>query len=161
MVSHVFRSQGRLRKSSLKTICRGCEQTARDDKNRQNRWIKKAKDVVRRHAPRLEVTREDLKRVYGWDPALLAHDAEYQYGNGCNYCHEPYKDMGHGPRDITLDVMDKSKPPYYRTNTKWCCNTCNVKKGDRGTEWFELDRRMYQIRAEALQASPEELGMLF
>ena len=79
---------------------------------------------MRRHAQRLEISKTDLISVYGWDLKRIAHDAEYQYGNGCNYCGHPYRDMGHGYADITLDVVDRGRPPYYRTNTRWCCQTC-------------------------------------
>jgi hypothetical protein len=99
--------------------------------------------------------------VYGWDPARLAHDAEHQYGNGCNYCGHRYADMGHGLSDITLDVMDRAKPPYYRTNTKWCCQTCNRQKGDKTPEWFETNRQVYEAWSANQLLSPEARGLLF
>lgn len=129
-------------------ICRPCEQTARDQSKIGNRWTVKSRDVIRRHAVRLDVPKDDLVSVYGWDQARLAHDAEHQYGNGCNYCGHAYHDMGHGLADITLDIVDRSKPPYYRTNTKWCCQTCNRKKGAQTPEEFEIDRQVYECWSE-------------
>jgi hypothetical protein len=142
-------------------VCRPCEQTARDERKIGSRWAVKARDVIRRHAIRLEISKDDLVAIYGWDAKRLAHDAEFQYGNGCNYCGHQYRDMGHGLADITLDIMDRSKPPYYRTNAKWCCQTCNRKKGDKGPDWFELDRQVYERWTEARELSPEERGQLF
>lgn len=63
----------------------------------------------------------------------------FYYGNGCGYCHKLYGGMGHGSADITIDIVwpfradDPSDPkrlPYYGTNTKLCCATCNKGKGD-------------------------------
>lgn len=151
----------RLDASSRKTICRPCEQTARDARKVDNRWAVKARDVIRRHAIRLAVPKADLVGQYGWEPGRLAHDAEHQYGNGCNYCGSQYQAMGHGLADITLDVVDRGRPPYYRTNTKWCCNTCNRKKGVLSPESFELDRHIYEVWNQHHQLPADERGMLF
>jgi hypothetical protein len=59
----------------------------------------------------------------------MAHEAEHTYGNGCPNCSKPFAIMGHGLADITLDMNDPKAPPYYGTNTKWICQTCNRKKG--------------------------------
>jgi hypothetical protein len=117
--------------------------------------------VIRRHAVRFGIPKDDLVARYGWEPKRLAHDAEFQYGNGCNYCGHQYKAMGHGLADITLDVVDRDKPPYYRTNTRWCCQTCNRKKGAMAPEDFELDRQVYETWKQARRAPAEERGLLF
>jgi 5-methylcytosine-specific restriction endonuclease McrA len=163
LIARAFQPQrGRWDASNLrKTICRPCEQTARDQRKIRDRWAVKARDVIRRHALRLEVSKFDLISRYGWDPAKLAHEAEFQYGNGCSYCGHPYMDMGHGLADITLDIIDRGKPPYYRTNAKWCCQTCNRKKGATNPEEFELDRQVYETWNRAKSLTPDELGLLF
>jgi hypothetical protein len=99
--------------------------------------------VIRRHADRFGIDKDELITVYGWDPRRLAHDAEHQYTEGCNYCREQYAGMGRGFADITLDIQDRNRPPYYLTNTKWCCQACNRKKGARSPEEFELDRQVW------------------
>lgn len=165
LVDAAFRSASSLRDASSRgwraRVCRPCEQTKRDERKIRDRWAVKARDVIRRHAVRLQVSKEDLVGRYGWDPARLAHDAEFQYGNGCSYCGHQYVAMGHGLADITLDIMDRAQAPYYRTNTKWCCQTCNRKKGDRDPAWFELDRQVYEIWNLAQRLTPEERGVLF
>jgi len=157
LVESAFRLDASRRKNwqGLKWTCRPCEQTARDGKKQGNRWLKKAGDVVRRHAESITrerakrgltpVTKEDLIQFYGWVPEQLAHDAEHQYGNGCSYCHHSYLEMGHGLADITLDIQDRDREPYYRTNTKWCCQTCNRKKGVMTPDAFEIDRQVYEV----------------
>lgn len=160
LVGRAFRTVGdrqRVRDTSRTQrrigVCRPCEQTARDTKKRDDRWLVKARDVIRRHAVRLRdrwpgLTVDELVRTYGWEPKRLAHDAEFQYDNGCSYCGQPYQDMGHGLSDITLDVQDPTGKPYYRTNTKWCCQTCNRKKGKSDPEAFEADRQIYELWTE-------------
>lgn len=142
-------------------VCRPCEQVAKDGCKGRNRWAAKARDTIRRHGLRLGIPRDELMGRYGWDPERLAHDAEFQYSNGCGYCGHPYGGMGHGYADITLDVVDRSKPPYYRTNTKWCCQTCNREKGKLPPEEFELNREMWALRERQQACSAQERGMLF
>jgi hypothetical protein len=96
-----------------KRVCRACEQTARDQRKQRNRWAVKAHGTIRRHATGLRIEKEELITIYGWDPQRLADDAEHQYASACNYCGKPYAGMGHGSGDITLDVQDRDRPPYY------------------------------------------------
>lgn len=155
------RTRGTFRR---KTICRACDQTSRDQRKTVNRWPVKARDVIRRHAVRLGVDKADLVGRYGWDPNRLAHDARYQYGNGCSYCGGNYAEMGHGLADITLDIIDRDRPPYYRSNTKWCCQTCNRKKGAMSSEDFEADRQMWELwrrNRQDVDEDPALAGRLF
>ena len=145
----------------LTSVCRPCHQTRRDKLKLVNRWAAKARDTIRRHAIRLGVPKEELITRYGWDPHRLAHDAEFQYNNGCNYCGGQYQDMGHGLSDISLDIVDPSAAPYYRTNSKWCCQTCNRKKSNRGPDWFEGDRQVWELHTLAQRLTAAERGMLF
>jgi hypothetical protein len=132
----------------MRRVCRACEQDVRDARKRDNRWATKARSTTKRHADRLGIQRDDMVVVYGWDAKRLAHEAEHAYGNGCGYCGHPYISMGHGFQDITLDVIDRSRPPYYRSNTKWCCQTCNRKKGTLSPEEFEQDRQVWELWLE-------------
>lgn len=167
LVETAFRTnntRGRHDASKRRWLCRACEQTGRDGRKVVNRWPVKARDVIRRHAVRLGVDKADLIGRYGWDPERLAHDAQYQYGNGCNYCGGNYAQMGHGLSDITLDIMDRDKPPYYRTNTKWCCQTCNRKKGTMTPDDFEADRQVWELwrrQRQRAESDPAAVGRLF
>lgn len=164
LVARAFRrgtqSEVRMHANFTRAICRPCEQTARDDIKQDDRWKAKARDTIRRHAERLNIPKDDLIRRYGWDPARLAHEAEHAYGNGCSYCGHPYRDMGHGLSDITLDVQDNTQP-YYRTQTKWCCQTCNRKKGTLRPADFEADRQIFEEWERQQEESAEARGMLF
>lgn len=160
----VSRDASKLTRRYNRQTCRPCEQTRRDQLKIRDRWTVKARDVIRRHAARFGIDKNDLVQRYGWETERLAHDAEFQYGNGCNYCGHQYREMGHGLGDITLDVVDRDKPPYYRTNTKWCCQTCNRKKGVMEPEAFEVDRQVFEAwsqHQDRLTRNPQEVGFLF
>ena len=167
LVEYAFRLDASSRQpltTRRKTICRPCEQTGRDTKKRENRWAVKARDTIRRHAVRLRIDKAELIGRYGWDATRMAHEAEHGYKNGCNYCGREYASMGHGLADITLDIQDPDKPPYYLTNTKWCCQTCNRKKGRLSPEEFEADRQMWPLwegTRRLVEANPAAVGRLF
>lgn len=115
-------------------VCIGCENTARDNHKQENRWRQKARDTSNRHADKfiergLASSRADFAERYGWNVDRMAHEAEHAFGSGCTYCGHRYLSMGHGLADITLDIVDRDAPPYYATNTTWCCATCNREKG--------------------------------
>src|SRR5262245_6436335 len=111
------------------SVCMGCEQTARDKTKREmKRFPAKVDATTRRHSQKLGIPVIDLVLRYGWDAKRMAHEAEYAYGNGCSYCGEPYGSIGHGLSDLTLDIVDPTKEPYYVVNTRWCCKTCNTSK---------------------------------
>jgi hypothetical protein len=133
-----FRRAHSTRNSKWKTdrheVCKGCEQTRRDTAKRERREVPKARNTLRSHYERYvktsgeAITREQFASRFGWDPAKLAHDIEHAAKNGCPYCRKPFAGMGHGLADITLDIIDPGRLPYYATNTKWACSTCNKAK---------------------------------
>ena len=85
-----------------------CERVSRQ--NQRNPYLVKAHNVIRRHANGLKISKDKLVTVYGWDPQILAQKAEHVHAGRCNYCHEPYM----GLADITLDIQDRRREPYYR-----------------------------------------------
>jgi hypothetical protein len=114
-------------------ICIGCEQTKRDSQKQRDRWAAKARDAIRRHAKGfiekgvIHLAGELTER-FGWNAKDLAHDLAHAYENGCPYCRKPFKEMGHGLSDLTIDIIDRAKKPFYATNTKIACATCNREK---------------------------------
>jgi hypothetical protein len=84
------------------------------------------------------------------------HFSHLHGGFGCNYCRREYAD----PADITLDLQDRNGPPYYHTNTKWCCQTCNREKGAMSPEEFEARRQILNLWKRSKNELPEQ-GMLF
>ena len=147
--------------SRRKPVCFACERAGRAQTRQRHRRALKASGVIRRHAERLGIDKELLVTVYGWEPQRLAHDAEHQYGNRCSYCGEPYAGMGRGLADITLDIQDRDRPPYYCTNTKWCCQDCNRKKGAMSPEAFEAYRQMWNLWAKSKRSPFGIQGILF
>jgi hypothetical protein len=124
---------------SLRGVCIGCEQTKRDASKggtRDGRWLVKIRDVIRRHATRLRLSIETLEQEYGWRFDRMLHEAQHAYANGCAYCGKPFRDMGHGLNDLSLDIRDRDEAPYYVTNVEWACQTCNRSKSTMSAaEW--------------------------
>ena len=92
-----------------------------------------ARNAVMSHAYRLARagvvgSGADLAKRFGWNLQAMAHDIQHAFKNGCPYCRQPFVEMANGLADVTLDIIDPSKPPYYATNTRWCCLTCNRAK---------------------------------
>jgi hypothetical protein len=160
----------------MKVICRPCEEMASDTKKGSNRWPKKIQATRRGHADKLSkprtgphceawfdpnLTKEILVGRHGWTTVQMAHDAEFQYANGCSYCHHPYTAMGHGVADITLDIFDPRLPPDYSTNTRWCCMTCQRRKGLLPPDKWAAKQRVYREWEMTKAASADARGMLF
>ena len=135
----IFREAGFVRnfvkysKQSRRPICRICEVTARTEASHRDPAYIKARNTLRHHTARfLEqgviADKNELQERYGWDLKQMAHDIDHAYKNGCPYCHRFYADMKHGLADVTLDIVDPEKGPFYRTNVRWVCRTCNAEK---------------------------------
>ena len=102
-----------------------------------------------------------MREVYGWDPERMAHDAEHVYSNSCPECSKPFKGMGHGLNDMTLDIIDPQKQPYYNLYTRWICMSCNrAKSSTPPDEWGQ--RRAYERkwfrRQQLISMNPHEFG---
>lgn len=116
-------------------ICIGCEQTARDEMKRQEgRWNLKARDTLRRHTKKfirlgIATNMAEFVEQFGWNVERIARDFQRAYESRCGYCDRPFGDMGHGLSDITLDIVNPDEPPFYTTNTRLVCQTCNRQKG--------------------------------
>lgn len=129
-----FRSNRKLGNSRyLKKICIGCELSARTERKQLNRPREKARRTWHSHADKyikrgIAQDRADFADRFGWDLDQIAHDIEHAASNGCPYCHRPFAEMAHGWADITLDIVNPALPPYYETNARWVCMTCNREK---------------------------------
>ena len=150
---HLVEWAFRINQSGRKGLCCMCERVSRQ--NQRNPYLVKAHNVIRRHANGLKISKDELITVYGWDPQILAQDAEHQHAGRCNYCPEPYM----GLADITLDIQDRRRLPYYRTNTKWCCQGCNRNKGVMTPEEFEAKRQIRALWNQSKTNPPEQLAL--
>lgn len=131
--SEVFFGRDDSVKSSKRNRCIGCELTGRTTTKQRNRPLSKAQSAIRTHTPKLTArgfiaSVDDLIKRFGWNPHEMAHDIEHAFKNGCPYCCVPFATMPHGLGDVTLDIVDPSKPPHYKTNVRWVCATCNRAK---------------------------------
>lgn len=128
-----------------RSVCIGCEVTARTERKQHSRWIAKARSTRQHHAIRFRITAKDLEVKYGWDTSQMAHDAEHTFKNGCHYCLAPFSSMANGLADLSLDINDRDREPFYVGNTRWACLTCNRQKSTMSPEIWA--RRLLEWKA--------------
>lgn len=140
------------------SVCPACLQEERDRRKTQNRALSKARTAIYTHCRKynhrhnLELSPTDFGKRFGWDIKQMAHDINHAYENGCPYCGHSFKGMGNGLRDLSIDIINPESEPYYATNTKYCCFTCNSEKGQRGADAFGLSLAEYRRREEWLKS---------
>jgi hypothetical protein len=116
-----------------------CVQEEKDKLKRPNRVPAKARDVLHSHCERYNqknnttLTPMQFAQKFGWKLSQISHDIEHAFNNWCSYCENPYSGMSHGLADVTLDIINPDEPPYY-TNVRYCCGTCNRRKGQMGLQ---------------------------
>jgi hypothetical protein len=133
----------------IDTICIGCRQTDRDIKKAADPWIAKVRSSIAHHAKKFELSAVAFCRQFGWTIDRLAYVLSHAYDNTCEYCYRSYKEMRNGLADITLDIVDPKQPPFFPTNVKPCCRTCNTEKGSMSPERWA--RRLIYYREWAEQ----------
>lgn len=145
-----YRSSGFVSKTR-KPVCPMCLQEERDKRKWQNRAIVKARWMLYSHAKKYGMKPAQFAKKFGWSIIQMAHDINHNLENWCPYCTRAYKDMGHGLRDLTLDIINPEEPPYY-TNVRYCCATCNTMKGHRGAADYGFHLAMIKARQEFLNS---------
>ena len=133
-------------------MCRGCEQKRTDGSKSRNRFLVKARNAINTHAKRLGerwgLNKQQLIRDYGWRPYDLAHDLEHGSQNGCPCCRKPFSEMGHGLADLSFDIINPAERPYYRSNVKISCLTCNKEKQQIPPDQWGQRLRDWELFAE-------------
>jgi RNase P subunit RPR2 len=140
-------------------VCIACELTERTRINAANRWLAKARATIAHHAKRFNIPQRRLINDFGWRPDLVAHDFEHAYANSCCYCEGRYDEMPNGLADLTIDIVDPGAAPYYRTNARPCCATCNREKSRTPPHLFAAKLAGWERWRRAHIAWPE--GSLF
>ena len=87
----------------------------------------------------------------------MTHDIRHAYENTCPYCWQPFEDMAHGLADLTADIIDPRREPYYRTNVRWCCMTCNREKQKTDPDLWEKKLEMWARWRVNQTTQPEQL----
>ena len=123
--------------TEFRPTCIMCELTERNDPTPEERARRKAQNSIATHAQKYEMSPSEFAKRFGWDVERMIYDIVHGHENTCPYCWERYEAMGHGLSDITLDVVNCEREPYYRTNVKWCCATCNREKATMPPELWE------------------------
>jgi hypothetical protein len=136
-------------------ICKGCEQTKRDQQKEADPWLAKARRTIRTHAQRFGVSETVLVKEYGWMPKIVAHKMEHAWLNGCPRCNRLFRDMPNGTASLTVDVIDPTNY-YWLNNTQILCLTCNQEKKDLTPQEDAIIQREWQKwRAEAIPEDPQ------
>jgi len=135
-----------------------CKQEEQDKQKRGNRALPKARNILYSHCERYNrrngtaLKPGGFARKFGWDLKQITHDIEHAFHNWCSYCESPYSGMEHGFAAVTLDIIDPAQPPYY-TNVRFCCSTCNKRKGQMGPTVFGKFLASAKRRREFLNSS--------
>lgn len=144
-------------------ICLMCVQEEKDKIKRPDRAVPKARNILYSHCERYNhkhgttLTPMGFARKFGWDLKQMSHDIEHAFNNWCSYCESPYSGMGHGLAAVTLDIVNPDEDPYY-TNVRFCCATCNKRKGEKGAIAFGKFLAFVKRRREFLNSVYGTLG---
>jgi hypothetical protein len=126
--------------------CTGHMLTAR---TKTDPWLRKVNGSFGRHAKEDGITRAQLFARWGTTPEVEAASLQVEYETGvCPKnqfgCGRAYRDMGHGPADITYDRIDPTKP-FMPWNKGHLCLTCNDAKHKMPPERFAIRHRCWLI----------------
>lgn len=126
--------------------CPLCRDTRGDAKKAEDRTLAKARDILRHKAIKFKTTQATLVEIFNWPTVEeLARKIKEAYDSDCIYCRNPYDEMGHGLRDISIDQIDPTIPDPYWNNFTLCCLTCNQRKSqmppDKWSTWLAKARR--------------------
>jgi len=148
--------------------CIGCELTARTKAKEANRILVKATGARSRHAARLSLkhtgqimTGDEFGEAFGWHIQRMVDDIERAEQGCCHYCERPFAEMPGELSAISIDVIDSSRKPFYRTNTVWCCATCNSEKSHTDPELWERKLLSWRLWNARQKMPPPALGLLF
>jgi hypothetical protein len=153
---------------NVNSACNPCLITARTQAKEVNRFIVKAKSTIKHHARKFSEEREnrpawvssqtELVDRFLWDVKRIAHDMEHAWQSSCNDCGYAFQSMPNGLHDLTLDIINPGEPPYYGTNTRFVCTTCNRKKSRTPSKLWGASKAAtmrWVKRQQWLKAQPE------
>jgi 5-methylcytosine-specific restriction endonuclease McrA len=137
-------------------VCPCCFQEKQENMNQKERWTKKASAAIYNHAKKYRMNTADFINKYGWDVKTVAGYLEHAYEGPCPYCHERFIDI----RDITLDIINPSDPPYFTTNVRAVCQKDNASKSNRTPAYYGLHLQMVKKRQEYLKKQAEAARLI-
>jgi hypothetical protein len=142
---------------TTRSVCIGCELSARNEPTLEARALRKVYNSATHHAAKYKMSTANFCKKYGWDQKRMAYDVLHAHENTCAYCWFEYAKMGHGLDDVTLDIIDPDGEPYYHTNVRWCCRTCNLEKSTLPPEiWARrlIEWRNWKAWMDAINERP-------
>jgi len=128
--------------------CIGCESTIERSEMLDRQLRRKATEARRRHGKRLQELgvirkRDDLETVFGWSLDKMVDDIKRTIGEGCPYCTLPVVSEDDFGR-VTLEILNPDHSPYYATNVRWCCSSCNAEKHRLSTDDWGARQTMWR-----------------
>lgn len=147
-----------------KRACKVCEVERRLAKKQANRFADAFDNRRRRHASSTGYTVAQLKAM-GWDDRR-PREMEAQFRHGfCPTCIDDdgtvhyFRDMTQGLAELTIDIVDPSKPPVWPGNVQWLCMTCNRAKQKRSGLETGLERVMVRQWEADERGEPVQLNI--
>jgi len=144
-------------------VCLACVQEEKDREKSPQRSKPKARAILYSHCQKYNrrygtsYTPMGFASKFGWSLDQIVHDIEHAFSNWCSYCGSAYSKMSHGLADVTLDIINPDEPWYY-SNTRFCCATCNKRKGELSPEKWGKFLASYKRRQEFLNSDYGTLG---
>jgi hypothetical protein len=143
-VSHKFRqhTDGKYRE----TVCNVCRIEMRTSKKERDRFVVKAENTTSKHAKKFGLAVSILRSELGWN--RLAADMRSAYQQCCPECNHPYQSLD----DLTIDISNPERDPFYPENASLMCRTCNTSKAKTPRHLYDarkrFDRKWQQRKAE-------------
>lgn len=142
-------ARGGAEKLYRRAVCIPCEIDKRMEARQQDPFTHAFTQRRRNHATRWGYSVKQLEE-WGWRTPQRSAEMRVQYEYGyCPDCVELdgtvhfYRDMTDGLSELTIDRWDPTQPPRWPGNIRWCCETCNKRKGPKSPA-----ERSDQINAE-------------
>lgn len=97
----------------------------------------------------------ELQTIYGWTENAIAMLFEQGLNRGwCLTCEYGYVEMKNHEKEITLDIIDREKRPWFNGNIRDTCRSCNNAKQKMDLDKFNLRNAFGKRRKARLEAKP-------
>lgn len=127
-------------------VCNVCRIEARTAKKQRDRFLVKAENTTSKHAKKFGLAVSMLRSELGWH--RLAQDMRSAFEQSCPECNHPYRNLD----DLTIDISDPTRDPFYPENATLMCRTCNTSKAKTPRHLYDarkrFERKWQQRKAE-------------
>lgn len=146
-IAAAFRSaQNTKQKTYRATACNLCIITAHTQAKERDRYLVKAQNTRQKHAKKFGVSVATLRDDLGWIDIEMSEDMKAAHIIPCPECGHAYRSLD----DLTLDISDPERSPFYPSNASWMCRTCNTVKSRTPRHLWDA-RKRYERKWQAQQ----------